>query len=125
MRQNRISTDRCLSLKHAYLPTGSRSYHGNDGAMENSASNVPEGHYPGVTTGMSWTCVQRSLSFKATWATLADVRQTYNSTDVVGQWTVFNVKDDIRIIATIDYEWRKVFIKHVLTLSEYDRERWK
>lgn len=62
---------------------------------------------------------------KAIWTTFADVRQTYNSTDVVGQYTVFNVKDDIRIITTIDYEWRKVFIKHVLTHAEYDRGRWK
>jgi mRNA interferase HigB len=61
---------------------------------------------------------------KVRWKTFAEVRQTYRSADVVGTYTVFNVKDDIRIITTIDYAWGKVFIKHVLTLAEYDRRRW-
>jgi mRNA interferase HigB len=62
---------------------------------------------------------------KATWKTFADVRQTYRSADVVGGYIVFNVKDDIRLITTIDFTWGKVFIKHVLTHAEYERGRWK
>jgi len=62
---------------------------------------------------------------KVTWNNFADVRRTYNSADVVGEYTIFNVKDDVRIITTIDYDWHKVFIKHVLTHAEYDRKRWK
>ena len=62
---------------------------------------------------------------RATWSNFAEVRQTYRSADIIDEYTVFNVKDDIRIITTIDYRWRKVFIKHVLTHSEYDRGRWK
>ncbi|MCO5177337.1 MAG: type II toxin-antitoxin system HigB family toxin [Thermomicrobiales bacterium] len=62
---------------------------------------------------------------KAEWRTFAELRMTYRSADMVGQYTVFNVKDDIRIIAVVDFQWSKVFIKHVLTHAEYDRGRWK
>jgi len=62
---------------------------------------------------------------KVAWKSFADVRLTYRSADIVGGYTVFNVKDDIRVITTIDYTWGKVFIKHVLTHAEYDRGRWK
>jgi mRNA interferase HigB len=62
---------------------------------------------------------------KVIWKTFVEVRQTYRSADLVGDYVVFNVKDDVRIITTIDYTWGKVFIKHVLTHQEYDRGRWK
>lgn len=62
---------------------------------------------------------------KAQWQSFAELRMTYRSADLVGQFTVFNVKDDIRIIAVVDFRRSKVFIKHVLTHAEYDRGRWK
>ena len=59
---------------------------------------------------------------KATWRNLADVRKTFNSADVVGPFTVFNVKgNDIRVVAAIHYNRLKVYIRHVFTHPEYDR----
>ncbi|MDQ2992869.1 MAG: type II toxin-antitoxin system HigB family toxin [Candidatus Eremiobacteraeota bacterium] len=55
-----------------------------------------------------------------------DVRKTYPHADFVAPHTVFNIKGNTyRLIAIIDYTYRKVFIKHVLTHAEYDRDAWK
>jgi mRNA interferase HigB len=58
----------------------------------------------------------------ARWKCFDDVRSTYNSADVVGDYVVFNV-NNYRVIATVRYGFGKVFIAKVLTHSEYDR--WK
>lgn len=41
-------------------------------------------------------------------------------------YTVFNIGgNNFRLITKIEYEYHKVFIKHVLTHPEYDKENWK
>lgn len=63
---------------------------------------------------------------KATWKSLADVRLTFSSADAVGKWTVFNIKgNQYRLITEINYRFRRIYIRHLLTHSEYDREGWK
>lgn len=63
---------------------------------------------------------------KALWKSLPDVRKTFASADVVGKWTVFNIKgNQYRLIAEINYAFGRIYIRHVLTHSEYDRGRWK
>jgi len=57
----------------------------------------------------------------ATWACFDDVRKTYNSADQVGDFIVFNV-NSYRIVATVRYPFRKVYISQVMTHSNY--ERW-
>lgn len=62
----------------------------------------------------------------AEWAHLTDVRKAFNSADVVGKWTVFNISGNhFRLITEINYARRKVFIRDVLTHAEYDRDDWK
>lgn len=62
----------------------------------------------------------------ASWRNLADVRETWRSADVVGKWTVFNLKGNrYRLITEINYTYKRVYIRHVLTHAEYDREGWK
>ncbi|NEP77548.1 MAG: type II toxin-antitoxin system HigB family toxin [Okeania sp. SIO3B3] len=55
-----------------------------------------------------------------------DLRQTFPSADLVGNFTVFNIGgNNYRLITYIDYEYKIIFIRAVLTHSEYDKENWK
>lgn len=63
---------------------------------------------------------------RADWKNITDVRQIYPHADAVDGYTVFNIKgNSYRLIVDIKYQWRRVFIKHVLTHKEYDRGGWK
>ncbi|HEY9693375.1 MAG TPA: type II toxin-antitoxin system HigB family toxin [Oculatellaceae cyanobacterium] len=62
----------------------------------------------------------------ANWENFNDVRQIYPSADAVGNFTVFNIKgNDYRLVVSINYEIQIIFIKYVLTHSEYNKEKWK
>ena len=62
----------------------------------------------------------------AQWQNFAEVRQTFNSASQVGQFTVFNIGGNkYRLVTYIDYSFKKVFIRHVLTHAEYDTGQWK
>jgi mRNA interferase HigB len=66
------------------------------------------------------------IAKRASWQTLADVRKTFSSADVVEQWTVFNIKGNkYRLITEINYRFGRIYIRHVLTHAEYDQGRWK
>ncbi len=54
------------------------------------------------------------------------LRATFASVDYVGGLTVFDIGGNkYRLIASIHYNRRKVYIRAVLTHAEYDRGRWK
>ena len=62
----------------------------------------------------------------ASWETFADVRQVYASADQVGKCTVFNVGGNkYRLVAIIHFNRAKVFVRHVMTHDEYDKNKWK
>ena len=62
------------------------------------------------------------IAEKATWANFPEVRKTFNSADVVGHFTIFNIKgNDYRLVTAIHYNRKKVYIRHVFTHAEYDR----
>jgi mRNA interferase HigB len=66
------------------------------------------------------------IAKKASWQNLADVRKTFASADLVNRWTVFNVKGNrYRLSTEINYRSQRVYVRHVLTHAEYDREEWK
>ncbi len=53
---------------------------------------------------------------------MEDVRRTFSSADAVGKWAVFNIKGNrYRLIVEINYTFRRIYIRHVLTHAEYDR----
>ena len=66
------------------------------------------------------------IAKKALWSNLADVRKTFSKADAVDKRTVFNIKgNQYRLITEINYAFGRVYIRHVLTHAEYDREVWK
>ncbi len=56
----------------------------------------------------------------------AELRRAFGSVDKVGPLYVFDVGGNkVRVIAAVHFNTGKVFIRHVLSHAEYDRERWK
>ena len=70
----------------------------------------------------AWFRVAKQTS----WRRLLHVQTVYRDAEAVGNFTVFNMKgNSYGLIASIDYEKRVIFVKYVLTHSEYDKNRWK
>lgn len=63
---------------------------------------------------------------KTTFDNFNKLRETFPSADQVGKCTVFNIGGNkARVIAAIHYKSHKVYIRHVLTHSDYDKNKWK
>ena len=60
---------------------------------------------------------------KAEWSCYADIKETFNSVDAVGnQRYVFNIKgNDFRLVVLIQFTPHTVYIRFVGTHAEYDR----
>ncbi|MHC5936650.1 type II toxin-antitoxin system HigB family toxin [Nostoc sp.] len=66
------------------------------------------------------------LTSVAEWQNLVELRETFPSADQVGNFTVFNISgNNYRLITLVDYKYQKVFIRHILTHAEYDKNDWK
>jgi mRNA interferase HigB len=62
----------------------------------------------------------------ATWRSLNDVHQTFPSADLVQRLTIFNIGGNaFRLITRVEYQRQEIYIRHVLTHAEYDKEDWK
>lgn len=60
------------------------------------------------------------------WRDLTDVRRTFAAADTVEKWTIFNIRGNkYRLITEINYRFHRVYIRHLLSHAEYDREKWK
>jgi mRNA interferase HigB len=63
---------------------------------------------------------------KGMFLTFTDLRQTFPSADLVGNFIVFNIGgNNFRLITYIDFEGQFVFVRAILTHAEYDKENWK
>jgi mRNA interferase HigB len=66
------------------------------------------------------------ITRRAAWRHLADVRADFPHADAVGDFTVFNIGGNkYRLISAIKYRWQIVYIRRILTHSEYGKGRWK
>ncbi|MCK9510334.1 MAG: type II toxin-antitoxin system HigB family toxin [Pigmentiphaga sp.] len=55
-----------------------------------------------------------------------NLRNTFASADLVDGLTVFNLGGNkYRLIASIHYNRRKVYVRQILTHTEYDHGKWK
>ena len=79
--------------------------------------------HPNADTSLNaWYKVAR----RANWQNLAEVKQVYAHADLVGRYTVFNIKgNDYRLITRIVYRSQTIFVVAVLTHAEYDKDKWK
>jgi mRNA interferase HigB len=66
------------------------------------------------------------VAAKANWTCFADVRQSFSDADMIGEVLVFNLAHTrYRLITTVFFATRELYVKAVLTHKEYDREGWK
>jgi mRNA interferase HigB len=62
----------------------------------------------------------------AAWEQFADVRKVYPRADRVGRCYVFNVGGNkYRLVANIDFQAGRVYVREVLTHAGYDKNKWK
>ncbi len=56
----------------------------------------------------------------------AELRSVFPSADQVGGFTVFNIGGNkARLIAAVHYSTQRLYIRHVLTHKEYDKNKWR
>ena len=79
--------------------------------------------YPETKTALAqWYQLMKQGEFHS----IADLRQVFPTADKVGKLTVFNIGGNkVRLIAALHYNRQKVYIRAVLTHSEYDQDKWK
>ncbi|MDQ3010461.1 MAG: type II toxin-antitoxin system HigB family toxin [Acidobacteriota bacterium] len=66
------------------------------------------------------------IAEKASWQNLTEVRAILPTADPYCECTIFNIGGNkYRLIAHINYRRRKLYVLHVLTHKEYDKEKWK
>ncbi len=58
-------------------------------------------------------------------ASFAELRRAFGSADKVGKFTVFDIAGNrYRLVAAIHYDRQRVYVRHVLTHTDYDRGNW-
>ena len=66
------------------------------------------------------------ITSNSDWKSFADVRNSWKNSDVVGRFVVFDIGHNrCRLIATIKYKWRMVYIRRILSHAEYDAKGWQ
>lgn len=66
------------------------------------------------------------VASKAIWKNLAEVKSVYPHADLYECCTIFNISGNkYRLVVKIEYEAQVVFIKHIMTHAEYDKDKWK
>lgn len=84
-------------------------------------------HPTAKTSLYSWLKIVSKTNF----GDLNELRLTFPSADVVknangDNLTVFNIHgNEVRLIAAIHYNRNKLYIRYILTHSEYDKGKWK
>ena len=79
--------------------------------------------YPDSKTALErWSRIIEKNNFES----FTQLKDTFPSADLVGKLTVFNIGGNkYRLIAAIHFNRHKVYIRNLLTHSEYDKGDWK
>jgi mRNA interferase HigB len=60
------------------------------------------------------------------YASFNHLRETFRTADMVGDKIVFNIGGNkYRLITVVHFNSGRVYVRHVLTHGDYDREGWK
>lgn len=79
-------------------------------------------HPPCKSSLETWYRIIKNCKFN----TFAELRKAFPSADQVGKFTVFNIGGNkARLIVAVHYNTQRVYVRHVLTHVEYDRDKWK
>jgi mRNA interferase HigB len=63
---------------------------------------------------------------KAEWENFSDVRESFRSADIYRDCVIFNIGGNkFRLITKIRYKKKRVYIRFILTHSDYDKDAWK
>jgi len=55
-----------------------------------------------------------------------ELQSLFPSADLVGRKTVFNIGGNkYRLIVRVNFFYKKVYILHILTHAEYNKDKWK
>jgi mRNA interferase HigB len=66
------------------------------------------------------------LTRRADWRSFVDVRAVFPNADRVGGRYVFDIAHNrYRLIAEINFTYRSVFLRQILTHAEYDQGGWQ
>lgn len=69
-----------------------------------------------------WYRILKSTNFNS----FSDLRKTFPNADQVGRLTVFNIGgNNYRLVAFIVYLNKRIYIRHIMTHNEYNKEKWK
>ena len=71
-----------------------------------------------------------NIAKRACWKNLAQTRSCFPHADQVRAdrnkvATVFNLSNGFRLITAIHYDKQRIYIRHILSHTEYDRGKWK
>ena len=81
-----------------------------------------EEHQNSLTPLDAWYRIVKNTEI----ANFSELREIFPSADKVDDLTVFNIGGNkIRLIAAVHYNTQCLYIRHVLTHKEYDKEKWK
>ena len=62
----------------------------------------------------------------ADYDTFNELKQHFSSADYVDGYVVFNISGNkYRLIAAVHFNRKKIYIRNILTHSEYDRNKWR
>jgi len=66
------------------------------------------------------------IARNADWKNFSEVRNSWRNSDVAGRFVVFDISHNrCRLITTIKYRWRMIYIRHILSHAEYERRDWE
>lgn len=67
-----------------------------------------------------------ALAKRNTFLNFAQLKAMFPTADQVGRLTVFNIGGNkVRLVAALHYNRSRIYIRAVLTHSEYDEGKWK
>lgn len=59
---------------------------------------------------------------RSSFTTFSEIRQAFRSADYVAPYTIFDIGgNQFRIVAAIHYNRQKIYVRHLLTHTDYDR----
>jgi len=79
--------------------------------------------YPNCASALDgWFKVAENNTFTS----FTDLKKIFNSVDKVKNLFVFDVGGNkLRLIASIHFNRKKIYIRHILTHKEYDEGKWR